>query len=186
MQITTSDVRKAGETVLEQSRKPLLAAVGAGDLAVTQIAGQLSQLSQLSQRGQRRGQSQLGQLKDLPAGTQAQLRRLQSRVQTRVSEVSPDAVRAAVGAYVAQARTLYVGLAERGEQVSEKVFTKVRTQPQVRRALGGLAGAFDTLEDSIEDTLEADEAKRGGQTGQAEQKPARKTAPRRTTPKTEN
>jgi hypothetical protein len=110
----THDVRKYGETVLEQgkvaldeARKPWYAAVGAGDLAY----GQLSQ-----------------QLTHLPAEVQARVRKLQ----TVPAQLDPGAVRGVVetatsqglkvyGFYTAQARETYESLAHRGELVVRRL-----------------------------------------------------------------
>lgn len=100
------DLRAAGEALFEQgramvqeARRPLLAMVGAGELAVTQLREQL---------------------RELPTGTQDQLRRLSDRateLRGRVREMDPTTVRANMGTYLAQARSVYETLAERGEQV---------------------------------------------------------------------
>ncbi len=127
----THDVRKYGETVLEQgkvaldeARKPWYAAVGAGDLAY----GQLSQ-----------------QLTHLPAEVQARVRKLQ----TVPAQLDPGAVRGVVetatsqglkvyGFYTAQARETYESLAHRGELVVRRL----RRSPEV-------ASAFDRVEDVV-------------------------------------
>ncbi|HEX5497132.1 MAG TPA: hypothetical protein VFX70_21425 [Mycobacteriales bacterium] len=112
------DVRSAGEALLEQgraavgdARKPLLAVVGAGDLAVTGLRAQF---------------------RDLPAGTQAQVRRLSDRageLAERVRELDPASVRANVGVYLAQARTVYESLAERGGQVIARRAPRAEPEP---------------------------------------------------------
>ncbi|HEV7657981.1 MAG TPA: hypothetical protein VGP36_25045 [Mycobacteriales bacterium] len=117
----TDDVRKYGETVLEQgkvaldeARKPWYAAVGAGELAVGQLQQQLTQL---------------------PAEVQARVRKLQ----TNGKQIDPAAVRSAVetaagqaaGAYetyAAQAKETYESLAHRGELVVRRL----RRSPEVK------------------------------------------------------
>jgi hypothetical protein len=95
----TDEVRKYGETVLEQgkvaldeARKPLYAVVGAGEQAV-------------------------GQLVQLPAEVQARLR--------SARQLDPAAVRTAVGnaagAYGTYARETYDSLAHRGELVVRRL-----------------------------------------------------------------
>jgi hypothetical protein len=119
----TDDVRKYGETVLEQgkvaldeARKPWYAAVGAGELAVGQLQAQLSQL---------------------PAEVQARLRKLQS------AQLDPTTVRSAVenaadqattayGTYAAQARETYETLAHRGELVVRRL----RHSSEVKESFG--------------------------------------------------
>jgi hypothetical protein len=116
----TDDVRKYGETVLEQgkvaleeARKPWYAAVGAGELAYGQLQAQLAQL---------------------PAEVQARLRKLQ----TNGKQLDPAVVREAVenataeglkayGTYAAQAKETYETLAHRGELVVRRL----RRSPEV-------------------------------------------------------
>jgi uncharacterized protein YjbJ (UPF0337 family) len=117
----TDDVRKYGETVLEQgkvaldeARKPWYAAVGAGELAYGQLSAQLTQLP-------------------------ARVRELQS-VPT---QLDPAAVRGAVetatsqglkvyGAYTNQAKETYEQLAHRGELVVRRL----RRSPEVKETFG--------------------------------------------------
>jgi len=122
----TTDVRKYGETVLEQgkvaldeARKPWFAAVGAGELAY-------------------------GQLSQLPTEVQARLRKLQ----TEAVNLDPkDAVQIATGKaigaygqYAAQAKETYESLAHRGELVVRRL----RRSPEVR-------SAFDRAEEIVAD-----------------------------------
>jgi exonuclease VII small subunit len=116
----TDDVRKVGETVLEQgkvaldeARKPWYAAVGAGELAASQLQAQLTAL---------------------PAEVQARIRKLQANGR----QLDPAVVREAVenataeglkayGTYAAQARETYETLAHRGELVVRRL----RRSPEV-------------------------------------------------------
>ena len=159
MSIST-DVRKYGETVIEQgkqaldeARKPWYAAVGAGDLAYDRIQQQLTQL---------------------PAEVQGQLR----RVRATAGELDAEHLKAAVGtaagpaketyvAYTGLAREQFESLAHRGELVVRRL----RRSPEVR-------GAFDTAEGLISDA--------GRKVGQAEDAvtkpgPVKTAAPRRST-----
>ena len=109
MSTNNDDLRAAGEAMLEQgraavheARRPLLAMVGAGELAVSQLREQL---------------------RELPTGTQDQFRRLSDRaveLRGRVRDIDPTSVRANVETYLAQARSVYESLAERGEQVMSR------------------------------------------------------------------
>jgi histone H3/H4 len=122
----TTRGRGAGETLVEQgraalgeARRPLLAVVGAGDLAVRQLREQL---------------------RDLPR--QAPVRRLSERaadLQGRVRSLNSAAVRETVEAYVSQVRSTYQDLAERGEEVLARSRART-TQPGVRGALDALLG----------------------------------------------
>jgi ElaB/YqjD/DUF883 family membrane-anchored ribosome-binding protein len=116
----TTDVRKYRETVLEQgksaleeARKPLFAAVGATELAYGQLRSQF---------------------KELPADTQARLKKLQDRAQDTAGSLDPAQisarVRKALEEYAAQARETYEALAVRGE----KVVRKLRRDPHLTEA----------------------------------------------------
>jgi cell division septation protein DedD len=115
----TDDVRKYGETVLEQgrlaldeARKPWYAAVGAGELAASQLQAQLSQL---------------------PAEVQARIRKLQHNgqfdpavVRQAVENATAEGLKA-YGTYAAQAKETYETLAHRGELVVRRL----RRSPEV-------------------------------------------------------
>lgn len=120
----TDEVRKYGETVLEEARKPWYAAVGAGELAYGQIQAQLSQL---------------------PTEVQARLRKLQqSGTQldaTTVRSAVESAAEQAVGAYgtaTAQAKQTYESLAHRGELTVRRL----RRSPEIK-------SGFDRAEDVL-------------------------------------
>lgn len=157
MSITT-DVRKYGETVLEQgkqaldeARKPWYAAVGAGDLAYDRIQKQLT---------------------ELPTEVQARLRQLRatdldaSRVRSVVDSAAGQAKEAYVS-YTGLAREQYESLAHRGELVVRRL----RRSPEVQEAFEAAEGVIAATGDKV---------------GQAEDKVTKpgaiKTAaPRRTT-----
>jgi len=150
---TSTDVRKYGETVLEQgkaalgeARKPLLAAVGATNLAIDQLRSQL---------------------KDLPAETQEQLKKLQDRANT----LDRTRVRKAVEEYAEQARETYATLAKRGE----RVVRQLRRDPRVRNAFG-------ETEELVERT-EAAVTGRPATRSSTSTAPARKSPARKATPK---
>ncbi|MFL6127646.1 MAG: hypothetical protein ACJ73E_01090 [Mycobacteriales bacterium] len=158
MSIST-DVRKYGETVLEQgkqaldeARKPWYAAVGAGDLAYDRIQKQLIQLPGELQSQLRRVRANAGELDT------AQLREAVGR--------TAEQAREAYGTYAGQARERYESLAHRGELAVRRL----RRSRQVR-------GAFGKAEELISET--------GRTVEQAEDKVTRpgpsKTAPSGTT-----
>jgi hypothetical protein len=150
---TSTDVRKYGETVLEQSkvalgeaRKPLLAAVGATNLAFDQLRAQL---------------------KDLPAETQEQLKKLQDRATT----LDRTRVRKAVEEYAEQARETYATLAKRGE----RVVRQLRRDPRVRNAFAGTEELVERTEEAV--------TGRPASRPSATTTPARKSPARKATPK---
>lgn len=184
-----TDPRTYGEAVIDQGkaaldevRKPLLAAVGATDLAVGQIRASL---------------------RDFPAGPQqrlralqdealAQLRRLQERAQTGSTPVDPTQVRQAVqtytaqardayGTYSAQARETYDTLTHRGELVVRRL----RRSPELRHGfeeagelLERVDGAVERAGDGIDSTQRTVTGKRPG-ANTAPRKPAPRSATRR-------
>lgn len=118
----TTDVKKYGETVLEQSkvvldeaRKPWLAAVGAGELTYAQ-------------------------LQTLPAEVQARLRKLQALdVREAVENATATGLKA-YGTASNQARETYESLAHRGELVVRRL----RRSDEVK-------SAFDKVEEIVAD-----------------------------------
>jgi hypothetical protein len=114
----TDEVRKYGETVLEQgkvaldeARKPWYAVVGASELAASQLQQQLAQL---------------------PAEVQARIRKLQhgqfdpAVVREAVENATAEGLKA-YGTYAAQAMQTYETLAHRGELVVRRL----RRSPEV-------------------------------------------------------
>jgi predicted DNA-binding protein len=154
---TSTDVRKYGETVLEQgkaalgeARKPLLAAVGATNLAIGQLRSQL---------------------KDLPAETQEQLKKLQDRANT----LDRTRVRKAVEEYAEQARETYATLAQRGE----RVVRQLRRDPRVRNAFAETEELVERTETAVTGRPATNSTTRSS-SGTA---PARKSPARKATPK---
>ena len=160
----TDDVRKYGETVLDEARKPWYAAVGAGELAYGQLSQQLTQL---------------------PAEVQARVRKLQ----TVPAQLDPTAVRGAVetatsqglkvyGFYTAQARETYESLAHRGELVVRRLRRSDEVKETFAKAQELVAEAGETVAAAEEKVTEPGPA--------TTRKPAaakKVAAPRKRTPK---
>ncbi len=145
----TDDVRRYGETVLEQgkvaldeARKPWYAAVGAGELAASQLQAQLAQL---------------------PAEVQAGIRRLQEGgkqfdpavVRETVENATAEGLKA-YGTAAAQAKERYETLAHRGELVvrrlrrsSEVTETFEKAQELVADAAGTAGETVAAAEDKV-------------------------------------
>jgi heparin binding hemagglutinin HbhA len=117
---TTEDVRKAGEqvsaafaAVLEQAKTPLLAALGAGDLAGKALTEALTKArTQVNERAEAARTA----VDDLPG-----LR----------EKLDPSELRKLLDTYTTAAANLYSYLAEHGEETLEKL----REQPQVKVVL---------------------------------------------------
>ena len=167
----TDDVRRYGETVLEQgkvaldeARKPWYAAVGAGELAASQLQHQLNQL---------------------PTEVQARIRKLQENTK----QLDPAVVREAVenataeglkayGTYAAQARETYETLAHRGELVVRRL----RRSPEVT---GTFEKAHELVADAAATVATAEEkVTKPGPTTTRKPAAAKTTAARTTTAKT--
>ena len=129
---TAADVRKvreqAAQNVAEQAevaRTPLLAVLGAGDLAVATVS---------------------------KAVTDARVRAAERRefVQTQVSELpqrlTADELRKLVAELRAQAESAYESFAERGE----KAWGKIRKQPQVKQAIATIESYTEKLDARVD------------------------------------
>jgi len=139
----TTDVRKYGETVVEQgkialdeARKPWYAAVGVSDLAYDRLQRQLTQL---------------------PTEVQERLRRLRTNAGDLDAAHLRDAVGTAAGqakeayaTYTGQAKERYESLAHRGELVVRRL----RRSPEVREAFGKAEELISAAGQKVE---EADE-----------------------------
>lgn len=134
----TDDVRKYGETVLEQgkvvleeARKPWYAAVGAGELAASQLQAQLTQL---------------------PAEVQERVRKLQANgkqfdpavVREAVENATAEGLKA-YGTYAAHARETYETLAHRGELVVRRLRRSSEVTETFEKAQELVAEAGDTV-----------------------------------------
>ncbi|MFC0439561.1 hypothetical protein [Kutzneria buriramensis] len=117
---TTEDVRKAGEqaaatfaALLEQAKTPLLAALGAGDLAGKALSDALTKArTQVNERAEaaRTAVDELPGLRE---------------------KLDPSELRKLLDTYTTAASNLYTYLAEHGEETLEKL----REQPQVKIVL---------------------------------------------------
>ncbi|SDN17067.1 hypothetical protein [Allokutzneria albata] len=139
---TSEDVRKAREqagavvtTVLEQARTPLLAALGAGDLAAKAVADALGKAREAAKDGAEAAKSAADELpKDL-SGLRAKL--------------EPAELRKLVDAYTQAALQLYGYLAERGEEALETL----RNTPQVQKALTQVEEGTKVAQGRVEEVV---------------------------------
>ncbi|HEX5401180.1 MAG TPA: hypothetical protein VFX16_02620 [Pseudonocardiaceae bacterium] len=120
---TIDDVRKAGEQAraamagaLEQARNPLLAALGAGDVATQAIIEAVNRTrTQMTERAEQ---------------ARAVVDELPTDVADLRGKLDPAELRKLVEQYADAAQKLYQYLTEQGEQTLDKL----RTQPQFKRA----------------------------------------------------
>ncbi len=131
---TTEDVRKAGEqvsaaftAVLEQAKTPLLAALGAGDLAGKALTEALTKArTQVNERAEaaRTAVDELPGLRE---------------------KLDPSELRKLVETYTTAAANLYSYLAEHGEETLEKL----REQPQVKVVLDQVGDLQNRADDVL-------------------------------------
>lgn len=140
---TIEDVRKAGEqaksavtTAFEQVRSPLLAAIGAGDVATQAV---LDAVQRARAQFTERAEQAKGVVDDLPtdvAGLRAKL--------------DPAELRKLVDGYADAAVQLYQYLTEHGEQAVERL----RSQPQFKKAVEQFDQAAQAAQQRAEAAVE--------------------------------
>jgi|tagenome__1003787_1003787.scaffolds.fasta_scaffold20965044_3 heparin binding hemagglutinin HbhA len=133
----TDDVRKAGEQAVEALRTPLLAALGAGDLATQAVRDAVN-------KTRTRVNESAGAARGAARGAVDELPRDLAGVRERLD---PAELRKLVDEYTDAAQKLYQKLADQGEDA----LTKLREQPQVGKALEQLEAAIATLQDRVGD-----------------------------------
>jgi heparin binding hemagglutinin HbhA len=176
---TTDTLKQYGETLVESSRTGLLAAIGAGDVAVERARSTVGIVRTRAEAlpGEAQAQADLAVKEARIRAEQARARAAQatadararaaqaaeqagdaassarSAVSSAVATVRPETVLATVstlvGAARAQAVSTLVELAGRGEKVVEEL----RSQPLVRRVAGRAEQTVDAVAETVEDTL---------------------------------
>ncbi|WP_190820488.1 hypothetical protein [Saccharopolyspora pogona] len=165
----TEDVTKVREQAaqalgeaVEQARTPLLAALGAGDLAAHALLEAVNKVrSQLNERAEAARQElpgDLGELRD---------------------KFDPAELRKRVDAYSQTAKQLYDYLAERGEETLHRL----QDQPQVKKVwdqVGTAQGKVEETVDEVRDLADDVLGKVSRPFGKTEEEPAEepKTAPK--------
>ncbi|MEC3975384.1 hypothetical protein [Amycolatopsis sp. H20-H5] len=128
----TEDVRKAVSTAIDQVRTPLLAALGAGNLAsqavVDAVAKAKEKVTESSETARKN-------LEELPTD-----------VDSLREKLDPAELRKVIDEYTEAALKLYNKLAESGEQAWDKIVA----QPQVKKAIEQLEDALSTAQDRVE------------------------------------
>ncbi|HWM03547.1 MAG TPA: hypothetical protein VNP92_14535 [Actinophytocola sp.] len=129
----TEDVRKAGEQAVEALRTPLLAALGAGDLATQAVRDAVNKTRTRVNEGAGAAKGAVDELPTDLAGLREKL--------------DPAELRKLVDEYTDAAQKLYQKLADQGEDT----LNKLRAQPQVRKALDQVEEAVAALQDRVGD-----------------------------------
>ncbi|GAA1345531.1 hypothetical protein [Saccharothrix algeriensis] len=123
---TTEELRKAGEQVAAAARTPLLAALGAGDLAAKAVVEALNKARERAEAA--RSAAESADLKDLR------------------DRFDPAELRKVVDAYTQSALNLYQFLAEHGQEALDKL----KSQPHVQKALHQVEEAVETAQKRTE------------------------------------
>jgi heparin binding hemagglutinin HbhA len=124
---------EALNTAVEQVRAPLLAAIGAGDLATQAV---VDAVNKARTRVSERAEAAKGAVEDLPGD-----------LTTLREKLDPAELRKVVDEYTEAAQKLYQKLTDAGEDA----LAKFRAQPQVKKALENLEEAIATLQDRVGD-----------------------------------
>jgi heparin binding hemagglutinin HbhA len=140
---TIEDVRKAGEqarvavtNAFEQVRTPLLAAIGAADLATQAVVDAVNKTRE--------------QLTERAEAARSAVDELPTDVNSLREKLDPAELRKLVDEYADAAVKLYQHLAEQGE----KALDKLRAQPQFKRAIDQLDQAVETAQQRAESAVE--------------------------------
>ena len=155
----TDTLKSYGETLVETGRTGLLAALGAGDVAVdrarTVVGGLRSRAEALP--GEAQVQADLGakEARTRVETAREQARRAAAQARSTVTELRPETVLGTVGGLVEGARTQALQaigeLAGRGEAL----VGELRRQPVVRKVVARTERAVDAVEDGLEDVLDS-------------------------------
>lgn len=137
---TAKDVRKARKQAVEalsaaaeQVRAPLLAAIGAGDLATQAVVEAVNKAR--------------GRATDRVEATRHAVEDLPSDLSGLREKLDPAELRKLVDEYTDAAQKLYQKLTDAGEDA----VAKLRNQPQVKKALDQLEEAIATLQERVGD-----------------------------------
>lgn len=131
----TDDVRNIANTVVEQLRTPLLAALGAGNLAAEAVS---DYVGKARERVTESGEAARKSVEDLP-----------SDVSSLRDRLDPAELRKLIDEYTEAALKLYNRLAETGEQTLDKFLA----EPRVKSVIDQLEEVTNEARGRIEDAL---------------------------------
>jgi len=132
MTTQTEEVRRNVNSALEQVRTPLLAALGAGNIAGHAV---LDAVNKTKERVTASTEAARKNIEDLP-----------NEVENLREKFEPTELRKAFDEYADAAIRLYNKMAESGEQAWDNIVA----QPQVKRALEQFEDAYQNVQDRIE------------------------------------
>ena len=165
MTTTTQTVKQYGEfavaqgrSIAEQAKTPILAVVGAGDLAVERARTVVAQFrskatsSIMALPGEAQVQADLAVKEARTRATEA-AGTARTTAQQFATAVRPEAVRSTVESFFETARTQAVATVEKLAEHGAEVVEELRQQPGFRRVVRRAERAVDTVEDALEDVL---------------------------------
>jgi heparin binding hemagglutinin HbhA len=129
----TEDVRKVVTSAIDQVRTPLLAALGAGNLASQAVVDAVAKAKERVTEGSEAARKNL---EELPTD-----------VDSLREKLDPAELRKVIDEYTEAALKLYNKLAESGEQA----WDKIASQPQVKKAIDQLEDALSTAQERVDE-----------------------------------
>ncbi len=133
--MATKTKTKTKPTAIDQAKTPLLAAIGAGDFALNSVRGAVTDARS---RAEERVETTRDRVSAIP-----------DEIDELRSKLAPEELRRVAEAYVQAAASIYVSLAERGEEA----VSRVRKQPQVEQAFERAEGARGDAKDLTDEVL---------------------------------
>ena len=130
------DAAKTAAERAEAARTPLLAVLGAGDLAVTAVSKAVAEARTRAAAARVKAAEQAGDV--------------QQRVAVLPQHLNGEELRKAVAELRTQAGHAYAGFAEQGE----KTWGRIRTQPQVKDALARIEAVTGKLDARVDDLVD--------------------------------
>jgi heparin binding hemagglutinin HbhA len=155
----TETVKQYGETVVTVAKPAVLAAIGAGDLAVERARTLVAQFrtqatsSIVALPGEAQVQADLAVKEARTRATEAAGTARTTAHQFAVA-VRPEALLSTVTGLVETARTQAVSTLEELAEHGAEVVESLRRQPAFRRIVRSAESAVDAVEDTLEDVLE--------------------------------
>jgi heparin binding hemagglutinin HbhA len=128
----SEDIRKAVQTAIEQVRTPLLAALGAGNLASQAV---VDAVNKAKARMTESSETARKNIEELP-----------NEVESLRGKLDPTELRKSLDEYTESALKFYNKLAEAGEQTWERF----SAQPQVKKSIEQLEDAIQNVQDRLE------------------------------------
>jgi heparin binding hemagglutinin HbhA len=157
----TETVKHIGETLVDRAKTPILAAVGAGDLAMERALTAVGRVRSRAESlpGDAQVQADLAVKEARTRADEARTRATEAvgRTRTAAQQVAavahPETVRSTVQGLVGTARTQAASTVEALASRGEKVVDELRRQPGFKRVVRRTENAVDTVQSRVDDGL---------------------------------